>query len=91
MLNVRWDEIADLSTHDGGAARLPDTKTGPRTFWLGPDAARLVASLPRRGGDERVFPAELTSSRLYTVWSRLRAEAELGGVRIHDLRHTCAS
>ena len=51
VLNLRWDEIGDLSARDGGGARLPDTKTGPRTLWFGPDAAKLVSSLPRRGED----------------------------------------
>ena len=72
-------------------AGLGASKTGPRTLWFGPDAAKLVSSLPRRGEDERVFPDELTPSRLYAVWTRLRAEAGLDDVRIHDLRHSFAS
>ena len=91
VLNLRWDEIADLSAQEGGGARLPDTKTGPRTLWFGPDAAKLVSSLPRRGEDERIFPDDLTTHSLYAVWTRLRAEAGLDGVRIHDLRHSFAS
>ena len=46
MLNLRWDEIADLSTRNGGAARLPDTKTG---------AAQGLART-RRGTAGRVTP-----------------------------------
>ena len=30
VLNLRWDEIGELS-NDGGSARLEDSKTGPRT------------------------------------------------------------
>ena len=33
--------------------RLEDSKTGPRTVWLGPEAAKLVAALPRRDGTAR--------------------------------------
>ena len=91
VLNLRWDKIADLSAHDGGAARLPYTKTGPRTVWLGPDAARLLAILPRPEGAARVFPEDLTSNRLYTFWVGIREEAGLLGLRIHDCRHTWAS
>ena len=47
VLNLRWDEIATLSSEDGGATCVPDTKTGPRTVWIGPEAAKLVAALPK--------------------------------------------
>ena len=39
-----WDAIED--PNDDGA-RLDDTKTGPRTIWFGPEAARVAAALPR--------------------------------------------
>ncbi len=87
ITNLRWDEIRELSG-DGASARLEDTKTGPRTIWLGPEAMQLFAALPRSGGRERVFPEDLTSNRLYTFWVGIREEA---GLRIHDCRHTWAS
>ena len=89
-LNLRWDEIGELS-HGGASARLEDSKTGPRTVWLGPEAAKILAALPRREGDGRVFPEDLTSHRLYTFWRGVREEAGLPGLRIHDCRHTWAS
>ena len=88
VVNLRWDEVGALAG-DGASARLGDSKTGPRTIWLGPEAARLVASLPRTG--DRVFPEDVTSSRLYTFWCGIREEAGLSGLRIHDLRHSWAS
>ena len=90
VLNLRWDEIGELSS-DGGSARIEDSKTGPRTVWLGPEAARLVAALPRNGEAARVFPEDLTSARLYAFWCGVREEAGLPGMRIHDCRHTWAS
>ena len=90
VLNLRWDEIGDLSD-EGTSARLGDSKTGPRTIWLGSEAARLIASLPRRERDPRVFPKHLTSARLYTFWTGVRDSAKLPGLRIHDLRHSFAS
>ncbi len=90
VVNLRWDEIGELA-EAGGSARLGDSKTGPRTIWLGPEAAKLVASLPRIGERDRVFPENLTSSRLYTFWCGIREEAGLHGLRIHDLRHSWAS
>ena len=88
-LNLRWDEIGELSA-DGASARFEDSKTGPRTVWLGPEAAKLVAALPRRDGG-RVFPEDLTAHRLYTFWVGVREEAGLPGVRIHYCRHIWAS
>ena len=90
ILNLKWDEIGDLG-EDGASARIEDSKTGPRTIWLGPEAARLLAALPRQQGADRVFPEDLTSNRLYTFWVGVRDEAGLPGLRIHDCRHTWAS
>ena len=63
VLNLRWDEIGALS-EGSGSARLEDSKTGPRTIWLGPEAAGVIASLPRADGAARVFPDDLTTNRL---------------------------
>ena len=90
VLNFRWDGIGELA-QDGASARLEDSKTGPRTVWLGPEAARLLAALPRPEGAARVFPEDLTPNRLYTFWHAIREEAGLPGLRIHDARHTWAS
>ena len=90
IIHLKWDEIGEL-TKDGASARLAHTKTGPRTVWLGPEAARLLAELPRPEGTARVFPETLTSNRLYTFWCGIREEAGLPGLRIHDCRHTWAS
>ena len=90
VINLKWDEIGELA-EDGASARLEDSKTGPRTVWLGPEAARLLAALPRPEGRERVFPDDLSSDRLYTFWCGIREEAGLPGLRIHDCRHTWAS
>ena len=90
IINLKWDEIGNLD-EDGASARLEDSKTGPRTVWLGPEAARLLAILPRPEGAARVFPENLTSNRLYTFWVGVREEAGLPGLRIHDCRHTWAS
>ena len=83
IINLKWNEIGELD-EDGASARLEDSKTGPRTVWLGPEAARLLAELPRAEGAARVFPEDLTSDRLYTFWVGIREEAGLPGLRIHD-------
>ena len=90
VLNLKWKEIGELG-EDGGGVRLEDSKTGPRTVWLGPEAVALLSALPRPQGGGRVFPEDLTSARLYTFWVGIRDEAGLPGLRIHDCRHTWAS
>ena len=90
VLDLNWDEIGGFG-EDGASARLEDSKTGPRTVWLGPEAAKLLAELPRSDNGGRVFPEDLTSQRLYTFWCGIREEAGLPGLRIHDCRHTWAS
>ena len=90
ILNLHRDGIGAL-TEDGGSVRIEDSKTGPRTLWLGPEAAAVLAALPRSGESGRVFPEDLTWSRLNAVWRIVREEAGLPGLRIHDCRHTYAS
>ena len=46
VLDLKWDEIGELG-EDGASARLEDTKIGPRTVRLGPEAAKLLAELAR--------------------------------------------
>ena len=41
--------------------------------------------------DGRSCPDGVTTRSLYAVWIRLRAEAGLDGVRIHDRRYSFAS
>ena len=74
VLGLRWDKIGE----EGASVRLEDSKTGPRTVWLGPEAARVV-------------PEDPTSARLYSFWVGIREEAGLAGLCIHDARHTCAT
>ena len=90
ILNLQWPEIGEMGD-DGASARIEDSKTGPRTIWLGVEAARLLAELPRLEGAGRVFPEDLTPNRLYAFWCRIREEAGLPGLRIHDCRHSWAS
>ena len=90
VVNLKWDELGELS-ENGSAARLADSKTGPRTIWLGPDAVQLIGRLPRDDQSVRVFPSDLTADHVYRFWCNVREQARLPGVRIHDCRHTWAS
>ena len=87
---LRWEHV-DL---EAGELLLPDTKTGGRAVPLAPSAVRLLESLPRDEDSPWVIAGKKADSHLTDLqhpWRRIRARAELDGVRIHDLRHSFAS
>ena len=74
--------------------KLPDSKTGPRTVTLSPEAAAVLASIERLPGNPWVIPGSKPGQRLSSLfepWRRVRARAGLDNVRLHDLRHSYAS
>jgi integrase len=96
LTGCRMSEIMDLTCSEvkGGRLLLHDSKTGPRTVWLGNEAQMLLASLERRGGSDPVFWNKLTRRPVRSIggfWKDVKAEANLHDVRIHDLRHSFAS
>ena len=96
LTGCRKGEIVTLKWHYYRECKLflPDSKTGPRTVWLSSAARAILDGLPRRVS--WIFPStrtdrSMTSVAVDQLWYRVRAEAELHEVRIHDLRHTYAS
>ena len=79
---------------EGRRLRLTDSKTGPRTLWLGEEALLLLSCLPRHKKHKEVFwnPKTRRPIRdLSKFWENIRIEAQLPGLRLHDLRHSFAS
>ena len=72
---------------------LPDSKTGPKTIYLNPQAIAVIENLERRGDHELVFPAMHCEKpiNLGEHWAKIRRKAALPDVRLHDLRHSFAS
>ena len=96
LTGCRKGEIVSLKWrfYREGKLFLPDSKTGPRTVWLSSAARAILDGLPREA--IWVFPSPqtngfLTASRADELWYRVREEADLCDVRLHDLRHTYAS
>jgi len=88
ILNLRWPEV-DL---ERGLLLLPDSKTGRKTVILNAAAVSVLASLERTG--TYVIPGNDPNKPRHDLkrpWDHIRAAAELGDVRLHDLRHTHAS
>jgi len=96
LTGCRYGEIASLTWGEikGGRIRLDDSKTGARTVWLGAEAQAILSRLQRGKPGEQVFINPETGRAFNTVghyWRMIRAEAGLGSIRIHDLRHSFAS
>lgn len=73
---------------------LPDSKTGQKTIRLNPQAVEILATLPRIDGNPHVIIGRREAAHLVNLqkpWRRIRKEAGLDDVRIHDLRHSYAS
>ena len=87
---LRWDwvylEECEL--------RLPDSKSGAKTVYLGAAALQVIRNIPRIDDNPFVIAGKRPGSHLTDLqppWQRIRAAARLTDVRIHDLRHTFAS
>ncbi|MCY4003050.1 MAG: tyrosine-type recombinase/integrase [Rhodospirillales bacterium] len=88
VLNLRWRDISD------DALNLADSKTGPRAVPLGEAARAHIKALPgRRDPDAYLFPRYAGKRMPVTLIDRWRAicsDAQIGRLRLPDLRHTAA-
>ncbi|HEX4955431.1 MAG TPA: site-specific integrase [Thermoanaerobaculia bacterium] len=92
ILTLRWEDVI----FEQRCLRLPDSKTGAKTIPLGSAALALLEAAPREPGSPWVIPGRsgarpLGPSHLVAAWFRIREQAGLPGVRLHDLRHSFAS
>jgi len=87
---LKWDYV-DL---ESSILRLPDSKTGKKTIYLGAAAIDEIKRIPRVVGNPYVICGNIEGRYLADVqapWERVRKVAMIEDVRIHDLRHTFAS
>ena len=88
IVELRWAEVhVDMLV-------LADSKTGPRKVPLNTQARAILQRQPRLESPF-VFPSPRDPSRSrypdLALWYRVRREAGIKDVRLHDLRHTHAS
>ena len=97
LTGCRAGEIRTLewSWIKGKRILLPDSKSGPRTVWLSDAARGVIDAIPRCSDDcPYLFPGRPPTRPVLNIsshWTRIREEAGLPDVRLHDLRHTWAS
>ena len=90
ILTLRWEDV-DAEANE---LHLGDSKTGARTVSVSPEAAKLLAEVPRVAGNPYVIPGKIKGTcmrNINTPWDVIRKRAGLEDVRLHDLRHSFAS
>ena len=90
ILKLRWEDV----DFERRCLHLPDSKTGKRQVVLNTQAQQILAGLERLPDNPHVIPGPKPGSHratLQNTWNRIRREADIQDVRIHDLRHTYAS
>ena len=97
LTGCRRSEVLDLRWRDIGpdALNLRDSKTGPRAVPFGEAArAHIAAFAGARKPDAFLFPSYAHGrgyDSMSNCWRAVCANAKLGRLRLHDLRHTAAS
>ena len=88
ILHLTWGEVK------GRRLLMHDSKTGPRTVWVGEEVRALIDALPSHPRHNRVFWSGDEDSLAGSVehyFRTVRATVGLSHVRLHDLRHSFAS
>lgn len=89
IMTLKWEYLDDY-----GRAHLPDSKTGKKLLILPTPAIKLLTQIPRVDGNPYVIPGRKEGTCMKEPkyqWAEIRKDADLDGVRLHDLRHTFAS
>jgi integrase len=85
---LKWEYIKE------GCFMLPDSKTGAKKVYFGPEVKELLERLPPKPNNPYVVAGPIEGEYMNDMqkpWRRIRRRAGLEDVTIHDLRHTFAS
>lgn len=89
IISLRWDDI----DREGARLRIREGKSGGRWHTVGSRTVSFLDSIPLQTSNPWVLPhtnpkMHLPDYTLKKAWRRLRLAADLGDLRLHDLRHT---
>lgn len=90
VVTLKWQYI-DFDNH---CFHLPDSKTGAKTVYYSSVVGALLQNIQRQPDNTYVLAGTIKGksiSDLEKPWRRIRKDAGLEDVRIHDLRHSFAS
>lgn len=90
ILTLKWEDI----NFKYRLIRLQESKTGQKTIYLSAPALQLLSEIPRIDGNPYVICGLKAGTHLINIksaWGKIRRDAGLEGVRLHDLRHNYAS
>lgn len=90
ILNAEWSQV----DFDRSILILPDSKTGHKVLLLGTPAMDVLTNAVRIKDNPYICPGKTPGKPIVNVqkiWNRIRSEAGIPDVRLHDLRHSFAS
>ena len=91
LLKAKWEDI-DFTRLE---IRLPETKAGRvHHVPLSRPAIKILSAIPQQEDNPFIFCGRKQGQRIVEIrkaWVRVRDEAKLPGVRLHDLRRTVGS
>ncbi|ODR99387.1 hypothetical protein AUC68_05290 [Methyloceanibacter methanicus] len=90
ILTLKWSYV-DVAR---GQLRLPDSKTGAKVIRLSAAAQAVLRAIPHMSKNDYVIVGDKEGQHLVNLqkpWRRIRKDAKLSDVRLHDLRHSYAS
>lgn len=90
ILTLKWEQV----DFERGVLTLREAKTGPRDVVLGRPALELLREAYAERTSEWVIPGRVPDRHLVNLsdfWGRVRKQAGVPDVRLHDLRHSHAS
>lgn len=90
ILELKWEYV----DFENQCLHLPDSKTGQKTLQLNAPATKILSKIERSDKSPWVIAGRKKGGHLVNLmkpWRKIRSEAGIPDVRLHDLRHSFAA